>query len=483
LVKFAEEKKISIESISLGQGQGPKAEAMINSGTAKGGWVMLCNCHLCVSWMGRLDRICETIDPKTTHRDFRLWLTSYPSKDFPLSILQNGVKMTNEPPKGLRANLQGSYLTDPISSEEFFEGCVQKGIFKRFLMGLCFFHAVIQERRLYGPLGWNIPYEFTENDMRISVMQLNMFLNEYPDEIPLKALVYMTGECNYGGRVTDDKDRRLNNTLLRVYFSEGAAIDDNYMYSEHPHYYPPLKKGNNDMSHEEHLEYIQGLPAVTPPEVFGFNQNAAMTKEQGETFNLTSDLLLTVGQAAAGAGASQEDIVGEVAADVVRRVRHPWNVAAVQEKYPITYTESMNTVLGQELTRYNKLLATIHSTLKDIQKAIGGLLLMDSGLESAFNAIFDGKVPDLWKGKSYNSLKPLGSYVNDLLDRVKMYETWISDGIPVVFWFSGLFFPQAFTTGSLQNYARKYTIPIDTLDFDMDYPREQEPKERPENGV
>jgi len=64
---------------------------MIRSGIETGQWVVLQNCHLAVSWMKELDRICdEDIIPSSTHQSFRLWLTSYPFDDFPVSILQNG---------------------------------------------------------------------------------------------------------------------------------------------------------------------------------------------------------------------------------------------------------------------------------------------------------------------------------------------------------------------------------------------------------
>lgn len=82
---------------------------------------------------------------------------------------------------------------------------------------------MVQERRAFGPLGWNIPYEFSDNDLKISALQLQMFINEALDgPIPFETLSYLTGECNYGGRVTEDNDRRLIETLLADFYTNKA---------------------------------------------------------------------------------------------------------------------------------------------------------------------------------------------------------------------------------------------------------------------
>jgi dynein heavy chain len=140
-----------LTSISLGQGQGPRAEALLRDGLELGQWVLLQNCHLSPSWMPSLDKILDGLTPDRVHREFRLWLTSMPTEKFPVAILQNGLKVTVEPPSGIKANLFRTYA----SFNEDYLVCANKPAeWKKLLFSLSFYHAIVQERRKFGALGW-----------------------------------------------------------------------------------------------------------------------------------------------------------------------------------------------------------------------------------------------------------------------------------------------------------------------------------------
>ena len=155
-----------------------------------------------------------------------------PSKNFPVPVLQSGIKLTNEPPKGLKANLKRTF--NEVTEEEY-ESCTKPREYKKLLFALAYFHAVILERRKYGAIGWNIPYEWMNSDFVTSNTQLKMYLDEQP-ETPYQALNYLIAEVNYGGRVTDDKDVRLIKTILRRYINENI-LTDTYAFSDSGVYY------------------------------------------------------------------------------------------------------------------------------------------------------------------------------------------------------------------------------------------------------
>ncbi|XP_050760847.1 dynein axonemal heavy chain 1 [Gymnogyps californianus] len=458
LYKFAEEMKFSqkLSAISLGQGQGPRAEAMMHSAMEQGNWVFFQNCHLAPSWMPSLERLVEGIDPSKVHQDFRLWLTSLPSNRFPVSILQNGSKLTIEPPRGVKANLLKSYIS---FSDDFLNSCPKVTEFKSLLLSLCFFHGNMLERRKFGPLGFNIPYEFTDGDLRICISQLQMFLSEYTD-IPYKVLKYTAGEINYGGRVTDNWDRRCIMSILEDFYKPEVLIPE-FAYSESGIY----KQISTSADLDGYLQYIKSLPLNDSPELFGLHDNANITFARNDTFALLGAITQLQPKTFTLGGRSREELVEETSKDILAKLPAPMNLQEVIHKYPLLYEESMNTVLVQEVIRYNRLLEVIAQTLKDLLKALKGLVVMSSQLELMASSLYNNTVPEMWNAKAYPSLKPLASWVNDLAQRIEFLQKWISHGIPSVFWISGFFFPQAFLTGTLQNFARKSVISIDTISF------------------
>lgn len=231
--------------------------------------MLLQNCHLAKSWMTSLENIVIQfgIDEADMNPEFRLFLTSMPADYFPVSVLQNGVKLTTEPPRGLRANLKRTYQN---FTDQFLTESKKPDDWRKLVFGLAFFHAILQERRKFGPLGWNIRYDFNDSDLETSTTMLRIFLDEQED-IPWDAMLYVTGHINYGGRVTDDWDRRCLITLLNKY-SCPEVINDGYKFSESGLYYAPT----NGLL-DQYLEYIDQLPLVENPEVFGLHENANIT--------------------------------------------------------------------------------------------------------------------------------------------------------------------------------------------------------------
>eukprot|EP01035_Chromulina_nebulosa_P020290 gene20290-26338_t len=399
------------------------------------------NCHLSISWMPTLEQICDSMEADKVHPEFRLWLTSMPSESFPTAVLQNG---------STYSKLDNDKLRRTNKPKEFM----------RLLFGLSFYHALVIERKKFGPLGWNIPYEFNDTDMDITAAQLELYVSSYAD-IPYKVLQQLTSVVNYGGRVTDDKDMRTSDILIADFFQ------------------PKILSGDYKFS-------VSGLHrlSTTQSGARRMHDNANITCAITEA-DATFGIILTLQpRIAAGGGISREDQIVELARTMASQLPGLYDIEAVSMLYPTDYHESMNTVLVQEGQRYNKLLHAMHLSLKDLQRALKGFVVLSAELEAMGNACFDQRVPAGWMAAAYPSLKPLGPWFKDLLQRLNFLTSWIDQGIPPAFWVSGFFFPQGFLTAILQNYARKYRFPIDvvTFSFVMRDEAVEELTTKPEDG-
>ncbi|KAJ2954380.1 hypothetical protein O0L34_g2644 [Tuta absoluta] len=452
-----------VHSISLGQGQGPVAEKMIQTAKVKGDWVFLQNCHLAASWMVQLELLVAQLT--TEHPpdgSFRLFLSSMPTAKFPVSVLQNSVKVTNEPPKGLKANIKRALIE---IDEDFFEEHILEQDWRTMIFGIFVFHAIIQERKKFGPLGWNITYEFNNSDRECALSNLQMFCES--GKIPWDALEYITSQITYGGRVTDMWDQRCLTTILKVFFSPPTLIE-NYTYSSSGVYYCPKEKRI-----QAYREYVDDLPSVEEPEVFGMHENANIAFENKETNTLITTIVDVQPRTGGGSGGDTPDqivwrICDSTRAIVPRKIDSSAINPVLMVPNEMGQLHSLTTVLIHETDRFNTLLGVIHGSLNDLQKAIKGIVLMSEQFEEVFISFLNNRVPAMWHKKGYNSLKSLGSWIHDLTLRVDNIERWLEEAYLPSSWVSGLFFPQGLLTGSLQAYARRYRVPIDALMFDFE---------------
>jgi dynein heavy chain len=492
LLRFAAEKGYGsrLSMVSLGQGQGPNAEELVKRGTASGDWVLLQNCMLARSWMPRMEMVVAGLaeNTETNHVDFRLFLTSAPAPYFPVFVLQNGVKMTNEPPRGVRANVLRSWgsLIKPEEWDSFDDESAGKPReLKKLLLGLLFFHANVQERRKFGPLGWNISYAFDESDLETSIAVMRRFLKEQ-EVIPWDALRFVTGQINYGGRVTDDWDRRCITHILKIYLTS-EILEEGYRFSDSGVYY-----STGASAHGEATSYLSSLPGVDDPEIFGMHQNANITFNTAEGAELLRTLLSLQPRSSAGAAAgakTDDEVVLELAATIKAEI--PSQLDS-EEAGPTTFVPgddgmlgSLAIVLTQEMLKFNRLLHKMSASLDELRDAVHGLAVMNQDLDRMYTSFLSNQVPAIWAGVSFVSLKTLASWVKDLVSRVAFIRSWLKHGQPACFSLPVFFFPQGFMTGVLQTFARRYQVAIDTLSFKHEVliMKHEEIDQGPEDGV
>ncbi|KAJ8735708.1 hypothetical protein PYW07_007328 [Mythimna separata] len=437
------------QSISMGQGQEVHARKLISRALKEGLWVLLQNCHLGLEYMvevmeqfGELER-----DPEHIHPMFRLWITTEPHPTFPITLLQMSIKYTCEPPSGIKAGLMRTY--DSMGQD--FLDYSDSPFYLPLIYTISFLHTVVQERRKFGPLGWNIPYEFNSADWLSSCMFVQNHLDalEPGQNVSWTTVRYMVSAVQYGGRVTDDFDNRLLSTFCRVWLSDQIFLDDFQFYKG----YGILKFKNIP----EYIEVIETMKTVDPPQAYGLHTNADITYQRNTTQELLDTILsIQPKESGGGGGETREASVYRQSLEMLEKVPpdfDPHEVLARLRIYGIL--NSMVIFLRQEIDRMQKVITLVRITLKDLLLAIDGTIIMNEALRDSLDNIYDAKVPQIWLRSSWSS-STLGFWFTEFLERTIQFSTWCFQGRPNSFWMTGFFNPQGFLTAMRQEVTRAH---------------------------
>ncbi|XP_040979289.1 LOW QUALITY PROTEIN: dynein heavy chain 17, axonemal [Aquila chrysaetos chrysaetos] len=446
-----------IHNVSLGQGQEAVAERALEVAAAQGHWVILQNIHLVARWLGTLEKTVEQYS-LGSHADYRVFMSAEPAPSpeahiIPQGLLENAIKITNEPPTGMYANLHKAL---DLFTQDTLEMCSKEIEFKCILFALCYFHAVVAERRKFGTQGWNRSYPFNNGDLTISINVLYNYLEANP-KVPWDDLRYLFGEIMYGGHITDDWDRRLCRTYLSEYIR--AEMLEGEVYLAPGFLIPP------SLDYKGYHEYIDDNLPPESPYLYGLHPNAEigfLTVTSDRLFRTVLEMQPKESDAGGGSGVSREEKVKLVLDEIIEKLPEPFNMVEVMAK-AVDKTPYV-VVAFQECERMNILTHEIRRSLKELDLGLKGELTITSDMEELANALFYDNVPESWTRYAYPSLLSLGAWYADLLLRIRELEVWTTDFVlPATVWLAGFFNPQSFLTAIMQSMARRNEWPLDKM--------------------
>ena len=469
-------------NIPMGQGQEEFANKQLVECAEKGKWIMLQNVHLMTKWLRKFENDLEKVS-QTAHPEFRCFISSEPpglptQKIIPEPILQSCIKVANEAPQDLKANLRRAWKN---FDEKRLESCTKKHEFKAILFGLCFFHSLVIGRKKFGSIGWSRNYNFNEGDLQICADVLNNYLEKY-EKVPYEDLRYMYGEIMYGGHITDNWDRRTNAAYLKflikpeilngLTFAPGIKSPDPARYD-----------------YEAYRKFIEEKLSLDSPILFGLSPNAeiAYNTTQGENlFEAVLDIQGGSIKTSVVVGTKKEDPFMSTIKKFMEELRKPqFKLNDIRAKTP--KLGPYDVVAIQECERLNYIFSTLLRSLEELEKGQNGELSMTEAMDALEKSIRFNKLPPSWdEAASYPSKKSLGFWLEDLMKRYTQMAEWTKDlKLPKCVNITLLCNPMSFVTAVKQVTARIDNKALDDLDImtDVTILTEDTIREYPSSGV
>ena len=448
---------VNYHNVAMGQGQDGIAMAKLELAHKEGHWVMLQNIHLMPRWCVELEKKLDAFALEGSHVNFRCFLSADPSPGIPIGILNRSIKLTNEPPQGLNANLKRAFAFFP---KDVFEEKDSK--VKSILYTLCHFYSVILERKKFGPLGFNMSYPFSIGDLRDSALILyNYMENSNSSKIPWDDLKYLVGDVVVGGHVVDDLDRRLIRSYLDFWLHDGLLDEAELV----PYSTKLSVKSPSVTAHEKFVQFIDQFPAESPM-MFGLHPNAEIGFRTSQSDSVVSMLRrMLSGQDSDSESKSSSSRAEQLCNDIVEiisNIRFPTDEISKSlgdEKGPYQY------VFLQECDCMNHLVRVMRRSLEELQLGFRGELTMSEAMEQLAGCLNMDQIPPRWLKASFPTNRALGSWISNLKERCVQLEEWCNDpaSVPKVVDLSKLFNPQSFLTAIKQTSCQQQKLELDKL--------------------
>ncbi|KAK9507674.1 hypothetical protein O3M35_007479 [Rhynocoris fuscipes] len=443
--------------VRLGDGVEQLAERLIEEGRKYGYWIFLENCHDLISWMPRLDKIIEGMQRKrSSHLNFRLWLSSISHPELPDSALRMSQRIAEEPPKTLKKCMihYSKRITYPDLAD-----CDKTETFHKLLFALTFFHSMIKARSKFGNIGWSSDFTFALCDIKDSINITNTLLENY-ETMPWTYLKFLIAELCYAGNVNTFWDQRIINVLINDIINQRTVSEDNFRLTPLRHYYIP----NNTQGKPPFIKFINCVwPEEETPEIFGIHSNVHVILTADVSKDYLNTLLLLPLDLHAVSKQTKEEQVSSTAFDIITKIYPPVDYEfAKKQLQRVSITNSM---LLNEVFLYNKLADLIRLSTDCLLKAIQGKIIITDDLEDIFYKLYKKEVPDCWS-KAYPTRRNLPQWIDNLELRINYIRDKVFNLGIRPHWLSSYICPNRFLTAALIEAAENRGLHMDALTWE-----------------
>ncbi|RHY13104.1 hypothetical protein DYB25_007654, partial [Aphanomyces astaci] len=484
-------KKLS--SVAMGSAEGfDAADKALNTAIKHGHWLLLRNVHLCPSWLVTVEKKLYSVR-ESAHKDFRLFLTSEIHPHLPVNLVRLCDVFVFEPPSGVKASMQRSL--EDVPADRVNQSPTERG---RLFLLLAWFHALVQERLRYVPIGWSKAYEFSQSDFKGACDVVDYWVDSVggdrrahisPDAIPWTAIKVILKESLYGGRVDNTYDQQLMDTLLDNVFN-AHTYEANY-----PLVHPSNQDADDGVvipsgkTKDQFTAWIASLPNSNPPSWLGLPSSVEtmLVINQGHRtlrhLQLLQDGLDSVaddidenGDATttlfAGGGAAAAAWIQALHRKVTTWLAQLPRSSAILVKTDdaTAFANPVYRCLHREVELANKLLANITSLLEYIDGVCSNALKPTSAVRDAMRSLHQDQLPSDWR-TSY-AIPPhisLHEWLADFSKRVAqlghLMSLPLADVLSQRIWIGGLFAPEAFITATRQVFSLDLHCALDELEL------------------